>query len=162
MTKEILEKRLNKAKKHYEALRDYHSFIQKTGDIYSPYFFNSLKIEEKAILEAYLKRFASLQDYLGAKIFPLLLENAGISVNKMSEVLFYIEKEEIIDSLDNWIELREKRNELEHDYPEELEEALQDLKFCVDSFERLEKYYLNSLQFFKKYQWDLVIFLFQK
>ncbi len=152
MTKEILEKRLNKAKKHYEALRDYHSFIQKTGDIYSPYFFNSLKIEEKAILEAYLKRFASLQDYLGAKIFPLLLENAGISVNKMSEVLFYIEKEEIIDSLDNWIELREKRNELEHDYPEELEEALQDLKFCVDSFERLEKYYLNSLQFFKKYQ----------
>ena len=152
MTKEILEKRLNKAKKHYEALRDYHSFIQKTGDIYSPYFFNSLRIEEKAILEAYLKRFASLQDYLGAKIFPLLLENAGISANKMSEVLFYIEKEEIIDSLDNWIELREKRNELEHDYPEELEEALQDLKFCVDSFERLEKYYLNSLQFFKKYQ----------
>ncbi len=152
MTKEILEKRLNKAKKHYESLRDYHSFIKKTGDIYSPYFFNSLRIEEKAILEAYLKRFASLQDYLGAKIFPLLLENAGISANKMSEVLFYIEKEEIIDSLDNWIELREKRNELEHDYPEELEEALQDLKFCVDSFERLEKYYLNSLQFFKKYQ----------
>ena len=151
-SKEILEKRLNKAKKHYKALKDYHSFIKKMGDIYSPYFFNSLKLEEKAILEAYLKRFASLQDYLGAKIFPLLLQTAGINSNKMSEVLFYIEKEEIIDSLDNWIELRVIRNELEHDYPEELEEALKDLKFCVDNFEKLEKYFLNSLNFFEKYK----------
>ena len=35
----------------------------------------------------------------------------------MSEVLYSIEKKEIIDSLENWIELREVRNELEHDYP---------------------------------------------
>jgi Fic family protein len=57
----------------------------------------------------------------------------------------------IIDSLENWVELREVRNELEHDYPEELQEALDDLKYCVDSFELLESYYLNSLNFFKKY-----------
>ena len=69
----------------------------------------------------------------------------------MSEVLYYIEKEEIIDSLENWIELREVRNELEHDYPEELEEALVDLKFCIDSFEKIESYYLNSLKFANKY-----------
>ena len=149
--KEILEKRFKKAKKHYKALKDYHSYIKKMGDIYSPYIFTSLLIEEKAILEAYLKRFASLQDYLGAKIFPLLLEVAGISANKMSEVLYYIEKEEIIDSLDNWIELRVIRNELV-DCPEEIEEALKDLKFCVYNFEKLEKYYLNALKFFEKYK----------
>ena len=150
--KEILEKRFNKASKHYKALKDYHSYIKKMGDIYSPYIFNSLKLEEKAIFEAYLKRFASLQDYLGAKIFPLLLEIAGISADKMSEVLYYIEKEEIIDSLDNWIELRVIRNELEHDYPEELEDALKDLKFCIENFKKLENYFLNSLKFFEKYK----------
>ncbi len=69
----------------------------------------------------------------------------------MSEVLSNIEKENIIDSLENWIELREVRNELEHDYPEELQEALNDLKFCVNSFEKIESYYLNSLAFFNKY-----------
>ncbi|MCD6190086.1 MAG: hypothetical protein J7K14_00915 [Sulfurimonas sp.] len=69
----------------------------------------------------------------------------------MSEVLYNIEKEQIIDSLDNWIELREVRNELEHDYPEELEEALKDLKFRIDSFDKIESYYLNSLNFSKKY-----------
>ncbi len=150
----ILKKRFEKLSKHYEALKDYKLLIDKillTKNIYEQFTFNSLKSEEKAILDAYLKRFSSIQDFLGAKIFSLLLDIAGINSSKMSEVLNNIEKEEIIDSLENWIELREVRNELEHDYPEELEEALSDLKFCIDSFEKLESYYLNSLKFANKY-----------
>lgn len=84
-------------------------------NIYEQFIFNTLKPEEKAILDAYLKRFSSIQDFLGAKIFPLLLIVAGINSSKMSEVLYYIEKEEIIDS-----------------------------------FEKIENYYLNSLNFAKK------------
>ncbi|CAM4018075.1 hypothetical protein [Arcobacter cloacae] len=153
-TKQILQKRFDKLSKHYEALRDYKSLINNLlleKDIYEQFIFNTLKAEEKAILDAYLKRFSSIQDFLGAKIFPLLLDVAGINSSKMSEVLYYIEKEEIIDSLENWIELREIRNELEHDYPEELKEALIDLKFCIDSFQKIESYYFNSLNFAKKY-----------
>ena len=98
-----------------------------------------------------MKRFSSLQDYLGAKVFPLLLEIAGIGSSRMSEILYEIERERIIDSLENWIELREVRNELEHDYPEELKEVLKDLKFCIDSFEKIESYYLNALRFSQRY-----------
>ena len=86
MKKEILKKRLNKLQKNFEVLREYKNFIEKLGDIYTPFVFNSLKLEEKAILEAYLKRFAFVQDYLEAKVFKLILENKGIVVNKMSEV----------------------------------------------------------------------------
>ena len=153
-TKEILKKRFDKLEKHYLALKAYKELIDKLtqqSDIYHPLIFNSLKIEDKAILDAYLKRFSSVQGFLGAKIFSLLLDVSGINFGKMSEVLYAIEKEEIIDSLDNWIELREVRNELEHDYPENLKEALQDLKFCINSFERLESYYLNALKFAKHY-----------
>jgi hypothetical protein len=152
--KEILKSRLEKIERHYSALRDYKLLIEellKTKDIYDPFFFSKIKIEERAILDAYLKRFSSVQDFLGAKIFPLLLEVAGISGKKMSEVLYIIEKEEIIDSLDNWIELREVRNELEHDYPGEIEEALNNLKYCVNSFEKIEWYYKNSLEFGNRY-----------
>ena len=152
--KEVLTARFSKLQKHYVALKEYKDLISallKEKNIYEQFVFNTLKPQEKAILDAYLKRFTSVQDFLGAKIFSLLLEVAGISGSKMSEVLYNIEKEQIIDSLDNWIELREVRNELEHDYPEELEEALKDLKFCIDSFEKLESYYLNSLDFAKKY-----------
>jgi len=151
---QILNKRFEKLDKHYSALKDYKNSINKilkTKNIYDQFIFNTLVVEERAILDAYLKRFASLQDFLGAKIFSLLLEIAGINNTKMSEVLSHIEKEEIIDNLENWIELREIRNELEHDYPEELQEALDDLKYCIDNFTKIESYYLNSLNFFKKY-----------
>ena len=152
--KDILQKRFNKLEKHYIAIKEYKILIDdllKENNIYDPFIFNTLKPGKRAILDAYLKRFASIQDFLGGKIFSLLLEIAGIGNTKMSEVLSNIEKENIIDSLENWIELREVRNELEHDYPEELQEALNDLKYCVDSFYKIESYYLNSLKFFKKY-----------
>jgi len=42
-------------------------------------------------LDAYLKRFSSVQDFLGAKVFSLLLDISGIGDTKMSEVLFAIE-----------------------------------------------------------------------
>jgi len=135
--KEILKKRLGKLEKHYEALKAYKQLIDELTarvDIYIPENFVKLKIQDKAVLDAYLKRFASVQDFLGAKIFSLLLDVSGIGYGKMSEVLYEVEKEEIIDSLDHWIELREVRNELEHDYPDNLSAALKDLKFwwlCV-------------------------------
>ena len=147
-TKEILKKRLNKLNKNFEILKDYKNYIEKLGDIYTPYVFNSLTLEERAILEAYLKRFAFVQDYLGAKIFKLLLENKGIIANKMSEVLVEMEREEIID-IEKWIELRNVRNELEHDYPDELEVALRDLKYCVENFSELEKIVKKVFEFAK-------------
>ena len=153
-TKKILQKRIEKLRKQYNALKDYKILIDQLlleKNIYDQFVFNTLIPQERAILDAYLKRFSSVQDFLGAKIFALLLEVAGIYSGKMSEVLSYIEKEEIIDSLDDWIELREIRNELEHDYPEELQEALDDLKFCIDSFGKIEKYYLNTLNFANQY-----------
>jgi len=152
--KQILQKRFDKLEKHYIAIKEYKLLIDdllNEQNIYDQFTFNTLKPEKRAILDAYLKRFASIQDFLGVKVFSLLLEVAGIPSSKMSEVLSNIEKENIIDSLENWIELRDIRNELEHDYPEELQDALEDLKYCVDNFEQLENYYLNSLNFFKKY-----------
>jgi len=152
--KEILKKRFKKLERHYSALKDYKQLIDNIRlqkDIFQEDVFKTLEVQEKAVLDAYLKRFSSIQDFLGAKIFSSLLEISGISYGKMSEVLYRVEKEEIIDSLDNWIELREIRNELEHDYPENLQQALQDLKFCVDNFVKLESYYLNSLDFAKRY-----------
>jgi predicted ABC-class ATPase len=153
-SKNILIKRLLKATSHYKALKSYKKLImnlQSQKNIYDLWNFNTLKVEERAYLDAYLKRFASLQDFLGAKVFPLLLDVAGIKSDKMSEVLYYIEREEIIDNFEQWIDLREARNELEHDYPEELKEALSDLKFCIDGFELLETIYFNSIEFAKRY-----------
>ena len=85
--KEILKKRFEKLDKHYVALKEYKHLIdnlQKETNIFDQFSFNTLKPEKRAILDAYLKRFASIQDFLGAKIFSPLLEIAGINNNKMS------------------------------------------------------------------------------
>lgn len=150
----ILSARLEKLEKKFEAIRSYKLLIDTLSakkDIFNGSVFVTLVPEEKALFDAYLKRFASIQDFLGSKIFPLLLEISGIVNSKMSEVLIQMEKEEIIDNLDSWIELREKRNNLEHDYPDDLEDALRDLRFCVDSLSRLESYYARVIAFTRRY-----------
>ncbi|MFQ3598949.1 MAG: hypothetical protein SNJ66_11500 [Chloroherpetonaceae bacterium] len=151
---ELAIKRFQKAERHYAALKDYKELIDeslKTQNLFDVAIFETLRPEKRAILDAYLKRFSSMQDYLGAKIFPITLALAGINSEKMSDVLYHIEKEQLIDNLDTWLALRNTRNFLEHDYPDELLEALRDLKFCYDHFSTLEQYYQNAKAFAKRY-----------
>lgn len=131
-TSQIVTERLAKLDRHMAALASYKELIDglvRSKPVYEVQVFEQLKPEEMAIFDAYLKRFASVQDYLGAKIFPVILDLAGIGAQSMSEVLSIIEKETIIDNLETWIALRETRNHLEHDYPTELQQALRDLQF---------------------------------
>ena len=152
----IIQKQLQKVEKHYDALHDYKRFIDDIDFGFTIDEFTTLQIPQKAVLEAYLKRFSSLQDYLGSKVFTSLLDISAISYSKMSEVLILIEKEEIV-SLDRWIEFRNIRNELEHDYPDELEEALSDLKYCVDSFEYMEEVVRKVFAFARRYDESITL-----
>ena len=156
---EILKKRFYKLQKHYEAFKEYHQLIDELlskEDVLTVEKFNFIVPKERAIFDAYIKRFASIQDFLGAKIFPSLVEISGIGSVKMTEVLYHMEKEEVIDSIGNWIELWEIRNELEHDYPEELKEALDDLKYCIEHFYLLESYVVNAKKFVKRFSNEIV------
>ncbi len=150
MATKIIDKRLQKTKKHFEALAEYKQFIDNSGFDYSVENFEKLDTAQKGVLEAYLKRFASLQDYLGAKVFRNLLDLAGISYTKMSEVLTLVENEEIVE-LDKWIEFRNARNNLEHDYPDELEETLRDLHYCIDSFGYMKDTVEKVFEFARRY-----------
>ena len=145
-----LKYQLQKVKSHYQALKEYHEYIYNSHFDFSVVSYEKLPTQDRGVLEAYLKRFASLQDYLGAKIFKGLLDNAGITYTKMSEVLTLIEKEGIID-LDKWIEFRNIRNDLEHDYPDELEDALNDLKYCFDSFNEMQSIVEKVFSFARQY-----------
>jgi len=72
-------------------------------------------LEESSLQDAYLKRLASVQDYLGSKIFPMLVQVAGLPGVKMTEVLENLEKEGVLESVEKWAELRALRNDLDHD-----------------------------------------------
>ena len=60
--KAILQKRVSKVKKHYTALKEYKILIDEMlteKDLYDQFVFNTLRPQERAILDAYLKRFSS-------------------------------------------------------------------------------------------------------
>lgn len=76
---------------------------------------------ELAVLDQFSTRFAKLQDAMGAKLFPAVLEltkeqgNYSAFLDKLNR----LEKIGAIDSADQWLILREMRNEFSHDYPDD-------------------------------------------
>ena len=81
-----------------------------------------LPYEDVASLELLLSRFGKLQDLLGAKVFPLLAEltaeprPAGAT---FLDLLNRLEKIGALPSAAGWRLLREVRNALAHDYPDD-------------------------------------------
>ena len=65
--------------------------------------------------------FAKLQDAMGAKLFPAILEltQEHGSYPAFLDQLNRLEKIGAIDSADRWLVLREMRNAFSHDYPDD-------------------------------------------
>ncbi|MDC7226152.1 MAG: hypothetical protein PQJ61_05265 [Spirochaetales bacterium] len=74
-TKTILSNRFIKLERHIAALKDYYHLIKNKEDIkniYNPDVYNNLSTEEKAVLDAYLKRFFQFRNILEQKYSRLL------------------------------------------------------------------------------------------
>ncbi len=80
------------------------------------------------VLEAYTSRFCHLQDTVGDKLLPAWLYAQGEIPKTAMDNLTYIERLGLLDSAQEWIEIRLLRNQMVHEYiesPERLFEALQ-------------------------------------
>lgn len=75
--------------------------------------------EQIRCIDQYIFRFSKLQDAMGAKIFRCALElmDEDISSLPMRDILNRLERFNLIPSADEWIYIRELRNEIAHDYP---------------------------------------------
>lgn len=79
----------------------------------------NLPTDKLAFLDMMTTRFGKLQDIIGSKIFPIILnlleEDAVAFIDKLNK----LEKLGYIDDATWWIELREIRNKIAHDYPDD-------------------------------------------
>jgi hypothetical protein len=83
--------------------------------------------ERGEMLDAFVSRFGRLQDTLGDKLLPALLRASLEKTGTQLDNLLRAEKLGWIESAQTWVELRELRNRLIHEYmgsPEDLLEAL--------------------------------------
>ena len=78
---------------------------------------------ELAILDQFSTRFGKLQDLMGAKLFPAVLEivKEPGELKAFIDKLYRLEKIGAIASADDWLLMREARNTFSHDYPDDQE-----------------------------------------
>ncbi len=76
---------------------------------------------ELAVLDQFSTRFSKLQDAMGAKLFPAVLEltKEQGELPAFLDKLYRLEKMGAILSAEQWLLLREMRNEFSHDYPDD-------------------------------------------
>ncbi len=109
----------------------------------------SLNDEEVLIFELFSSRFTKLQDLMGAKLFGQVLEYAaepGEYVGFIDKVN-KLEKLGIIPDAQKWFLLREMRNHLSHEYPDNPELTAKNLNEAFD----ITNYLLLCLQNIKEF-----------
>ena len=71
-------------------------------------------------LDAFVSRFGRLQDTLADKFLPALLESFAEPKSAAVENLDRAEKLGWLESVDDWLEMRKLRNQMVHEYIEDL------------------------------------------
>ena len=81
----------------------------------------SLDKNQVQALDQFLFRFSKLQDTMGQKLFKTILLFLGedIEGKPFIDILNLMEKLHLLDSANEWKELRDDRNDLAHNYEDE-------------------------------------------
>lgn len=119
--KDLLKSQLEICDMHYSRLK---LAIAKIGNFFplDEKFLSLISEDNLGYLEILTTRFAKLQDMLGEKVFVSILDILGedIAGKSFIDKLNKLEKLEMIPSADWWRSLRDLRNALTHEYPNEL------------------------------------------
>lgn len=117
---QLLQYASNRLFSHYFSEQDPFTASHLTEKLEDPEF--------ALVLEAYTSRFCRLQDTVGDKLLPAWLYAQGEIPKTAMENLTYIERLGLLNSAQEWIEIRLLRNQMVHEYidsPQRLFEALQ-------------------------------------
>ena len=102
---------------------------------------SELQNEQISFVELLISRFTKLQDTLGAKLFPLILDflQAEEKTRSFLDILHQMEKFDLLESTQDWLAMRTLRNHLTHEYPDKQDLVADNLnKAIASSFELLE------------------------
>ena len=86
--------------------------------------YTALSEDEIEHIDQYLFRFSKLQDTIGKRLFKAIFSLLEEEIEDLSfiDMLNRLEKLKILDSAEQWLELRKIRNTLSHTYEDEPEE----------------------------------------
>jgi len=100
---------------------------------------------ELSFFDQLIFRFSKMQDSMGGRLFPAILENLGEEISSLPFIdrLSKLEQLNNISSADEWMLLRETRNMITHEYPFITDEVIEGLNL-------LNKHYELIMEIWKK------------
>ncbi len=106
-----------------------------------------------AILDQFTTRFGKLQDLMGAKLFPAVLEltKEPVELKAFIDKLNHLEKLGAIPSADQWLFMREIRNAFSHDYPDDPELLAAVLNQAVELARQLTEVLVGQVDYIQPY-----------
>jgi uncharacterized protein with HEPN domain len=94
-------------------------------------------------IDTFIYRFSKIQDYMGEKLFPAVLDMLGEYKSSLSfkDILHKLERLEIIQSSKQWMDFRQIRNTLTHEYPENEDEIIEGIKLALNVYGEIKNIY---------------------
>ncbi len=125
------------------------SFAYQKIELYLPLTvekYNHLSEEELSFMDQLIFRFSKLQDSMGGKLFPSLLQNLGEETRGIPflDLLSKLEMLNLLENANDWLLLRETRNIVTHEYPFNTEDIIEGINL-------LGKHYRLILSIWSKF-----------
>ncbi|WP_440616749.1 hypothetical protein [Cysteiniphilum sp. 6C5] len=101
-----------------------------------------------SFIDGLIYRFLKLQDTMGGKIFPavLLLAEEDVKRKTFIDILNRLEELEVLDK-NQWLNLREARNEIEHEYSFNVAEVVDSINLIYHKSDELAEIYGRVCEF---------------
>lgn len=102
--------------------------------------------DHQRIVNSFLFNYIKIQDRVGGKLFRLVLQQwreLDSDSMTMLDVLNRLEKLKIIDSVETWDKLREIRNAIPHEYPEEVPTRIDNMRLALGGYLQIKQIIAN-------------------
>jgi len=104
-------------------------------------------------LEAFISRFGRMQDTIANKLLPRWLLALAETPGSQIETLNRAERLGVVDNVEQWLEARNLRNRLVHEYMEDPESFAEDLllarefsQMLIDTYNRMQDYVKTQMK----------------
>lgn len=97
--------------------------------------YQHLNKEDRRLLDQFAYRYTRLQDDMGARLIPAVLKALGEDIGPMSAIDRFGRLEQLgwLASADDWLALRQVRNQFSHDYPDSTYERYERLQAATQA-----------------------------
>lgn len=101
--------------------------------------YTHLSKADRRLLDQFAYRYTRLQDDMGARLVPAVLKALGEDIAPLSAMDRFARLEQLgwLPSADDWLALRQVRNQFAHDYPDSPAERFERLQAATQAARQL-------------------------